>query len=157
MLLSESYASKIYLSEVGAATTRSATTRAFDEGASLVSYIGHGGIQLWADENIFNIWDVSSLAVRPQQPLLLTMNCFFSACLLLSPLGCLGAANDHFFFMAFFMRLTMMSKIAPPTPEEPMFPRRPDNTSPPRSVPSSCPPIPPPKRPAMVLPIKPRL
>ena len=49
--------------------------KAFDEGVSLVSYIGHGGIHLWADENIFNTSDVRSLASQPQQPLLLTMDC----------------------------------------------------------------------------------
>ena len=39
----------------------------------LVSYIGHGGIHLWADENILNRSDVPNLATQPEQPLLLTM------------------------------------------------------------------------------------
>lgn len=66
---------KIYLSRLGAGATRSAILRSFDEGASLVSYIGHGGIHLWADENFFNTGDIAALAPQPQQPLLLTMNC----------------------------------------------------------------------------------
>jgi hypothetical protein len=50
--------------------------RSFNDGASLVSYIGHGGIHLWAGENIFNTDDVaSSLIPQSQQPLVLTMNC----------------------------------------------------------------------------------
>jgi hypothetical protein len=47
----------------------------FDEGASLVSYVGHGGIHLWAHENVWNTDDVASLGPQPQQPFLLTMNC----------------------------------------------------------------------------------
>ena len=66
---------KIYLSQLGTAATRSAILSAFDEGASLVSYIGHGGIELWANENLFNRVNVSSLSAQSQQPLLFTMNC----------------------------------------------------------------------------------
>jgi hypothetical protein len=66
---------KIYLSQLGATTTRSQIVQAFDEGASYVNYIGHGGIHLWADENIFNNDDVQTLVLQNQQPLLLTMNC----------------------------------------------------------------------------------
>ena len=40
-----------------------------------MNYIGHGGIHLWADENIFNNDDVAALALQSEQPLLLTMNC----------------------------------------------------------------------------------
>lgn len=66
---------KIYLSRLGLSGSRSAITQAFDEGASLMSYIGHGGIQLWANENLFNIYQVASLSPQAQQPLLVTMNC----------------------------------------------------------------------------------
>ena len=66
---------RIYLSDLGVAATRSAIVDAFDNGASLVSYIGHGGIHLWGDENFFNGSQVSSLTRQAQQPLLLTMNC----------------------------------------------------------------------------------
>jgi hypothetical protein len=66
---------EIYSSRLGTAATRNAIVERFDLGASLVSYIGHGGIQLWADENFFNGHDVDSLATQSRQPLLLTMNC----------------------------------------------------------------------------------
>jgi hypothetical protein len=66
---------KLYLRHLGTAGAREAIVRTFDDGASLVSYIGHGGIHLWADENVFNTAAVGSLAVQSQQPLLLTMNC----------------------------------------------------------------------------------
>ena len=66
---------KIYLSQLGTTATRNAIVQSFDEGASLMSYLGHGSIHLWADENFFNRSDVASLAPQPQQPLLLTMNC----------------------------------------------------------------------------------
>ena len=66
---------KIYLSRLGTAATRNAIVQSFDEGASLMSYLGHGGIHLWASENFFNRRDVASLGLQSQQPLLLTMNC----------------------------------------------------------------------------------
>ena len=66
---------KIYLSRLGTAATRNAIVQSFDEGASLMSYFGHGGIHLWAAENFFNRRDVASLGLQSQQPLLLTMNC----------------------------------------------------------------------------------
>jgi len=62
------------IAELGGAT-RGELVSALDEGASLLSYIGHGGIHLWADENVFNVADVPSLSPQAQQPLLLTMNC----------------------------------------------------------------------------------
>jgi hypothetical protein len=74
-VLSSKELRKIYLSELGAAETRSEILQAFDEGASVMSYMGHGGIHLWADENIFGTSQVGSLVPQTQQPLLLTMNC----------------------------------------------------------------------------------
>ena len=66
---------RIYLAELGATATRSAVLEAFDQAPSLVSYLGHGGIHLWASENLFNISQVSALSPQPRPPLLLTMNC----------------------------------------------------------------------------------
>ncbi len=66
---------KIYLGELGAHAAHEAIVGAFDEGASIVSYIGHGGIDLWADEKIFKNAHVEGLAPQSQQPLLLTLNC----------------------------------------------------------------------------------
>ena len=74
-ILSGEKIEKIYLSELGTAATRSAIVQAFDEGASIISYMGHGAIHLWANENLFDIWQVDSLSSQPQQPLLFTMNC----------------------------------------------------------------------------------
>ena len=74
-LLKEEDVEKIYLSQLGAAGAHGAIMNVFDEGASLISYMGHGAIHLWANENLLNIWDVGSLSAQEQQPLLLTMNC----------------------------------------------------------------------------------
>ena len=68
-------AETIALSELGTAATREAILQSFDGGASIVSYIGHGGIVVWASENVFNYTDVASLSSQAQQPILLTMNC----------------------------------------------------------------------------------
>jgi hypothetical protein len=66
---------KIYLSQLGTAATKNQIQQAFNDGSSLMSYIGHGGIQLWADEDILNTADVVDLSLQSQQPMLLTMNC----------------------------------------------------------------------------------
>ena len=66
---------KIYLGRLGTEATRAAIEESFDEGASLMSYVGHGGIQLWAQENIFNTSEVSKLTPQSQQPFVITLNC----------------------------------------------------------------------------------
>jgi hypothetical protein len=65
---------KIYYSQEGA-NTRAEIEQAFDQGASFVSYVGHGGTVVWASENIFNDWDVANLTLQSQQPFLMTMDC----------------------------------------------------------------------------------
>lgn len=66
---------KIYLERLGVTGTRSAITESFDEGAALLSYVGHGGISLWAAESILDNSRVASLAPQPHQPVVLTLNC----------------------------------------------------------------------------------
>jgi hypothetical protein len=59
-------------------STRSAIANAFNAGPSLVSYVGHGGIAVWASENLWNNLDVNTLAVQGPStpaPILFTMNC----------------------------------------------------------------------------------
>ncbi len=55
--------------------TRPAILGAFDDGASLMSYVGHGGTAVWSSANVLNSWDAASLRAQIRQPLLLTMNC----------------------------------------------------------------------------------
>ena len=66
---------RIYLSRLGVAPTRQAIVDALDAGASVLSYVGHGGIQLWAQENLFQSSQVGSLSPQSAQPLVLTLNC----------------------------------------------------------------------------------
>jgi hypothetical protein len=66
---------KIYLRDLGTAGTRAAITAAFDRGAGLLSYVGHGGIAVWASENVFGNADVARLGPQARQPILMTMNC----------------------------------------------------------------------------------
>ena len=66
---------KIYYSEQGA-NTRAAIEQAFDEGASLMSYMGHGATAVWASREHLQparTWPASTPS--SQQPLLLTINC----------------------------------------------------------------------------------
>ncbi len=65
---------RVYLSELGPGT-RPTIAAAFDAGAGLVSYVGHGATAVWASENIFNDTDVARLQPQAAQPLLMTMNC----------------------------------------------------------------------------------
>ncbi len=65
---------RIFLRQYGAAT-RGAVLGAFDAGASLVSYVGHGAQASWASEGILRSIDVALLQPQPRQPLLLTMTC----------------------------------------------------------------------------------
>jgi len=66
---------RIYLGQLGVEPTRQAILQAFDAGAAVVSYAGHGGIHLWAQENIFSTAEVARLAPQSAQPLVLTLNC----------------------------------------------------------------------------------
>jgi hypothetical protein len=63
------------LREIGAPAMKGAIRDAFDRGASLVSYVGHGGSAAWASENVWTSWDAPSLLAQSRQPLLVTMNC----------------------------------------------------------------------------------
>jgi len=65
---------RIFLTELGA-ETRGRVLSAFDAGAALFSYVGHGSQGLWASEGIFRAPDVGLLQPQPRQPLLLTMTC----------------------------------------------------------------------------------
>jgi peptidase C25-like protein len=65
---------RVYLSQLGSGM-RPAIAAAFDAGAGLMSYLGHGGIAIWASENVWNDWDVPNLAPQGQQPFVLAMDC----------------------------------------------------------------------------------
>jgi hypothetical protein len=64
----------LFLRQLGGGT-RPQILASFDEGASLMSYVGHGGAAVWASENVLNSWDVGSLRAQSRQPLMLTFNC----------------------------------------------------------------------------------
>jgi hypothetical protein len=72
--LADRPATTLKVRELGNAT-RPAIFDAFDEGASLMSYVGHGGSAVWSSENVLNSWDVPSLRAQSRQPFLMTMDC----------------------------------------------------------------------------------
>ena len=57
------------------AGTKAAVLGAFDAGASVVSYVGHGAAATWASEAILTSFDVPLLQPQAEQPVLLTLNC----------------------------------------------------------------------------------
>jgi hypothetical protein len=65
---------KVYVRDAGSGA-RDGIKRALEEGPAIVSYVGHGGIAVWASENVWNNLDVDALAPQPRPPLLFTMNC----------------------------------------------------------------------------------
>jgi hypothetical protein len=73
-LLSAREVERIFLTQYGAGT-RAAVLGAFDAGAGLVSYVGHGSQALWASESILRSIDVALLQPQAKQPLMLTMTC----------------------------------------------------------------------------------
>ena len=73
-LLPDRPVERIFLTQYGAGT-RAAVLNAFNAGASLVSYVGHGSQALWASEGVLRSIDIALLQPQPRQPLLLTMTC----------------------------------------------------------------------------------
>jgi len=59
----------LLLRQLGA-NTRPEILAALDEGASLLSYVGHGGPAVWAPENVLNSWDPPKLLAQSEQPLI---------------------------------------------------------------------------------------
>ncbi len=74
-VLSKESVRTIYLGRLGIDAAREEILDSFDEGASTLSYVGHGGIYLWASENLFDRESVGLLSAQPRQPIVLTMNC----------------------------------------------------------------------------------
>ncbi|MCG6923142.1 MAG: DUF2341 domain-containing protein [Acidobacteria bacterium] len=64
----------LLVSELGRGT-RGPILDSLNAGASLLSYVGHGGPAVWASENVLNSWDTASLVAQSRQPLMLTFNC----------------------------------------------------------------------------------
>ena len=67
--------SEIHLDELGVPEARARILDAWNRGADAVSYLGHGGIHVWAGENLLSIDDVPSMAEPERYPMLLTFNC----------------------------------------------------------------------------------
>ncbi len=74
-VLSNGQVRTIYLGRLGLDAAREEILESFDEGPTTSSYIGHGGIHLWASENLFDRESVGLLSPQPRQPIVLTMNC----------------------------------------------------------------------------------
>ena len=74
--LAGSETTEIFLAQVGNRdVARAQILDAFNQGLSLISYVGHGGGAVWASENMLNSSDPASLLAQPRQPFMLTMNC----------------------------------------------------------------------------------
>jgi hypothetical protein len=66
---------QIRLSSLGRTAARGAVFEAFDTGAALMSYLGHGAASVWASEGLLSHRDMPALAPQARQPLVLTFNC----------------------------------------------------------------------------------
>ena len=56
------------MSRRGTLETRESIRQAFNDGTSLMSYLGHGAIHLWAEEDLFNINTVDTLILKRDNP-----------------------------------------------------------------------------------------
>jgi len=65
----------LFVRELGAEAARQAIRESFASDPALVSYLGHGGIYLWAQENVLDTSSVASLPSREKWPLVVTLNC----------------------------------------------------------------------------------
>jgi hypothetical protein len=65
----------LFLSQLGASGTKSGILGALDGGLGLLTYVGHGGTAVWADEQILGATDAGSLQAQSEQPLMVAMNC----------------------------------------------------------------------------------
>lgn len=70
-------ASRIYLGSTAAdsAAARTAIAAAFEAGAFMLQYTGHGAVQNWAHESIWTVEDVQGLGHADRLPLVMTFNC----------------------------------------------------------------------------------
>jgi hypothetical protein len=66
---------RIFLRELGVEGSREAIRESFSEAPSLLSYVGHGGIHLWAQENVLDSAGVATLPPSEGWPLVLSVNC----------------------------------------------------------------------------------
>ncbi len=67
---------KLYLRDYGSATaTKDAIISHISSGCLLTNYVGHGSLDLWASEKIFESANVSSLTNSRKIPLVVTMSC----------------------------------------------------------------------------------
>ena len=69
---------KIYLGSTAypsTSSTRTAIINAVNAGRLLVNYTGHGAIQYWASENIFETGDMGSLANTGKYPFFVSLTC----------------------------------------------------------------------------------
>ncbi len=66
---------RLYVEERGAVSTRQQLLRGVGDGAGLVNYLGHGGMDRLADEGLMLTADVPLLANGPRYPVMLTLTC----------------------------------------------------------------------------------
>jgi hypothetical protein len=68
-------AQRIYLSEIPVQEARASLIEEMRRGAMLVNYVGHGGLDRMADENLFHSNDVASLGNADKYPILTGFSC----------------------------------------------------------------------------------
>jgi hypothetical protein len=75
-LISESYtAESIYLGDLGLAAAKDALSTGIEDGAFLINYIGHAGLDRLTDEGLWTLSDVSGMTNQDRLPILVGMTC----------------------------------------------------------------------------------
>jgi len=66
---------KLYLGPLTATEVHTRLLSAWNDGAAVVTYLGHGGMDRWAQESIFSVPDVATLGNGPRLPLVASLTC----------------------------------------------------------------------------------
>lgn len=72
----QSQAGRIYLSGSTPAACKAAITNGINAGALITHYAGHGSVQLWADESIFESSNIPGLTNGVRLPFVITPTCY---------------------------------------------------------------------------------
>jgi hypothetical protein len=69
------YKSQRVTVEGDGSNAKSAILQAFDKGAGLIGYFGHGSVTLWAQEKVFDVDTAATLGNKDKLPIVFTLTC----------------------------------------------------------------------------------
>lgn len=71
----EGYQADLVTIEGDASAAKNALLGAFEDGAGLIGYFGHGSVTLWAQEKVLDVTEAARLANKDRLPIIFTVTC----------------------------------------------------------------------------------